>query len=1656
MLTIPGYTLTEALHKGASFIVYRGHRGGDRAKVILKTHRSDFPTAIERAKLRHEHALLEELAGPGITAVHPLLTGSGRVALVMEDVGLGSLDRVPSARLDLGLVLRIGIEVSAVLARAHRRGIVHKDIKPHNILVGLDPLRVYIIDWGIASRLKEVREAELGRASPCEGTLAYIAPEQTGMMNRAVDARADLYSLGVTLYELLTGERPFNDESATSLVLSHLTRPPRPPRELDPRVDQQVSDIVMKLLAKSAEDRYRSALGLRHDLVECLSQWESSRRIVPFPIGRRDHSSELRIPERLYGREADIRAVMAAFEGAKEGAAALLLLTGQGGVGKSAIVREARGPMRLAGARVASGKFEQFRDAAPYTSLIQAFRELVRQLMTEPDSIVSTFRERILAALGQNAGLMVEIIPELSRLLGATPPVPELGPTLAENRWNLVMRRFVSVFASEERPLVLFLDDLQWAEPASLKLIERLLTDPEQHHLLVIGAYRDHDPQQIELLTRTLKSIADAGGSLSKITLSPLAPGDVHRLLADTLRAAPAEVEALAADLYKKTHGNPFFLGQLVTRLAQDGLIAFDEEAGAFRWDLPAIAARAVTDNVAAFMAERLGRLAPGTRSLLKLASCLGAVFDHETLAKIAGKTTPACAEGLWDALAEGLVVPLHEDYRLLRDLPDDAAVASRVTYRFLHDRVHEAAYSLVDRDDKPRVHLEIARLLRARHPGEIPETAIFVIADHLNIARALVTRREERLAAAQANLRAGRRAKARVAYAAARSYLSLGIAHLPEDRWDTAHDLAFSLHLEHAASVFLSGDVAPAEALFDEVLGHARGVLAETDVHVVRIQLYVTISRFRDVVRIGRRALADLGAPLPETEEASLAASRVELDALVERLEKRSLKELRDTAPMRDPRAKAALHLLVLIDTPSFAAGEPALSALSSLRQVALSLEHGPSPQSAWGYAACALMMRRLPGRSGEANLLSELAAALEERYPCPDYAAKLSFARANEAAVTRSAIIAVERYDRAAEISLQYGDLGTLQFSSMLGVSLRFTATDEELGSIQARFEQLEAVMRRQKNEAAAMGLSVSLWAVVSLKDHARYPRSPGGEPVDEAAFLARARERNMELVLGMHWLYKLMALCILGDHDAAIPLLEEVVERKPVLNQITRAHAAFYISLHVSALLERAEGAFRERASLLFDEHERVLLEQRGLCEEAWRGPCLLVAAERARLGGDDMEAQRLYNQAIELAQRDGHLRLFALASERYGRFCADKGLPKVARVCLADAHQAFLSWGAAAKASLLAAQFPAFIEPLAETEPLGKAHITTKGTATVALQGVLFDLGEAMRTAHAISSEIMAEQVIEQFLRASLKSAAARRVVVLIQRGDDLSIAGQLSQGGEVVWAATDEPLGAAELAVKVVRYVARSRAPVILAETDAAAEFADDPYLRRHRPRSLLCLPLIHHDKLVGVWYAESEATVELRRGSIELLQLLGGQAGSALANARLYEQLKAAGAELLDKNERLERELVARERIERERAELRERVIEMQDELLLELSTPLIPISERLVAVPIVGTIGEKRQQHMVEAILSGVHERRARAVIIDVTGVRQVDAATARTLLKVASALRLLGVRVILTGIQPDVARAIVDMDVEMTGIVIRSTLEDGIAFAMGGREKS
>jgi hypothetical protein len=705
---------------------------------VLSASEHPAPAFVDR--LTHEYGLKDELDGRSALRPLALVREHARTMLLLEDPGAKPLAQLLGRPMEMGRFLRFAAGLSAALRRVHEHGLIHKDIKPANVLVDVASGQVWLTGFGIAARLLRERQAP----EPPElvaGTLAYMAPEQTGRMNRSIDARSDLYSLGVTLYEMLTGTLPFMASDPMEWVHCHIARQPMPPAERLKDVPVPVSAIVSKLLAKTAEERYQTAAGLEHDLRRCLAEWETRHRIRTFPLGQHDTPDRLLIPEKLYGREREIETLLAAFDQVvASGRPKLVLVSGYSGIGKSSVVNELHKALVPPRGLFASGKFDQYKRDIPYATLVQAFQSLIRSLLAKSDAELAGWRDALCAALDPNGRLMIDVVPELKLLIGEQPPVQELSPQQDQGRLQMVFRRFLGVFARPEHPLALFLDDLQWLDAATLDMLVDLLTHGDVQQLLVIGAYRDNEVDSTHPLMRRLDTIRKEGAWVEEISLAPLAREDLKRLIVDTLSCAPTRAAPLARLVHEKTGGNPFFAIQFISSLAEEGLLRFDHAAARWRWDLNRLRGKAYTDNVVDLMVGRLNRLPVQTQGALRQLACLGNVARITMLSVVLEKSVGDVHSDLWDAVRLELIEHLES------------------AYGFIHDRVHEAAYSLIPEPLRAEAHLRIGRLLAAHTPAQKLEEDIFEIVNQLNRGALLITSRDERERFAELNLHAGQR----------------------------------------------------------------------------------------------------------------------------------------------------------------------------------------------------------------------------------------------------------------------------------------------------------------------------------------------------------------------------------------------------------------------------------------------------------------------------------------------------------------------------------------------------------------------------------------------------------------------------------------------------------------------------------------------------------------------------------------------------------------------------------------------------------------------------------------------------------------------------------------------------------------------------------
>ncbi|WP_438003363.1 AAA family ATPase [Sorangium sp. So ce321] len=1688
MLDLPGYTLTVISYEGSETLLYRGRRNADSAPVAVKVTRNEYPTSSELARLRREFAILQDLGDlPGVVHARALEKCGRGVALVMEDLGASSLhDLLKAQRFDVEAALKIAVALAETLGSLHERDVIHKDIKPHNVMIDAATCAPRLVDFGIAARLSREDPKATSPAS-LEGTLAYMSPEQTGRMNLVVDLRTDLYSLGVTLYELLTGALPFPSTDPTELIHSHIARLPTPPHERATELPRPLSDIVMRLLCKMPEERYQSARGLEADLERCLAQWTAARQIEPFALAQQDMTGELRIPQRLYGRERDVDALLSAFERVRKGATELILVSGYSGTGKSALVNELHKPIARRGGAFIRGKFDQNTRDVPLAPVAHAFRELIQQLLAEQAATLDTWRSALVDAVGPNGRLLFDLIPELELVIGPQPNVPALGPSEARNRFDLLVSRFLRVFATPVHPLALFLDDLQWADPASLRLLGLLLSDPDSKHLLLLGAYRDNEVDSAHPLMATLDQARKAGATLTEITLGPLDLPTATALVADTLRAQASAIEPLARLIFDRTQGNPFFLSQFLGALHDERLLSFDAASGAYTWDLARIRGAMATDNVIDLMLDKLHRLAPGTQRVLLLATCIGHEFDLATLSTIDERSATDAAADLWEALREGLVVPLDSAYRFLDVSAGAEAAASavdfQISYRFLHDRVQEAAYSLIAKERKEEVHLSIGRLLWARSGRAPRDEDLLEIVRHLHRGAGGIIEEAERMEVARLNLRAGRKVKAATAYQTAAAYFAAGLELLAERAWERDYALCFELHIEGAECAFLSGAIERAEALFEVLLARSSSSLERARLYNLRMNLLSTLGKFTEAVKAGLSGLAVLGVTLPETETEQQAAFGAGLAKVTTALGGRRVEDLIHAAVLDDPEQKAVLQLLIDLTMPIYYV-EPGVFGLVVLEMVNISLTHGHSDVSAFGYVCHGFVLSAVLGRPPlEGHAFGKLALALNERFQSASLAPKLYSSYAASVYRVEPLRISIYYYQRGCQAALEAGDFGYLS-TNAYSLIINKLCGGYPLDELQGEVERLLVLMQRTRNVLSTETLTTAKQVIACLQGRTRTRDGLSDDSFDEGQLLARLEGKDLGSALLIYHVLKLQIHHLYGEHEAALSAADQA-ERSSgnAFGLYYTMQIHFYACLSLLALPGAGAPEDRERREASIVRHKARIAELAASCPENFQHQLVLIEAEEARRSGQLNEAMDLYDRAIALAKENEFPHTEALANELCANMYAGIGRVGAARGYMGDAYLGYRHWGAVAKADTLAREQGHLLPSLTRAGKRGSSSSSSSsivGTTILGqtLVGNLRDAALVVRAAQAIASETTLPKVVASLVKIVLESAGAEQGALLLERDGRLFVEAmfgvktdglRVESGGAPLSTCSD-------LAQSVALFVARTREPVVVSDAREDRRFAADPYIAAGRAKAILCLPLLHQDRLIGVLYLENkQASSAFHAIRVELLELVSAHAAIAIENARMVadvraanekarraneqleaevtqrtEELRVSNGELNAAYQRLQLELTQREQGERERTTLQARMIEAQRARLTEMSTPLIPITDRIMVMPLIGTVDTERAEQVLEVALQGAQQHRARVVILDITGIKQIDTDVIRMLMSSSAALRLLGTQAVLTGIRPEVARMMVQLGADLGAITTKGTLQRGIAYAL------
>src|SRR5262245_2815445 len=1480
LIELPGYRATERLHAGIHFATYRGIRLADRAGVIIKATTADAGPQSD-ARLEREYEITQSLADPGVVRADAMERAGHGLALVFPDTGRVALGRYLAGRgLRLDAFLAIALELAEILGRIHLRRVVHKDVKPANIVIDPQTLSVQLTDFGIAAVL--ARETASNRApDELEGTLSYIAPEQTGRMNRSIDGRSDLYSLGVTFYEMLTGRVPFEAADPAELVHQHIARLAEPPALRDPAIPESLSRVVMKLIAKDQEDRYQSGFGLAHDLRTLGRLVGEGAPGEAFVIGERDVPGQLRLPERLYGRDASLRALVAAVETAARGRARLLQVTGPSGIGKSALVREVMRPVAGRQGHFVSGKFDQLNRNVPYSAIAQAFEELARKLLAETRERVARLRGELGAALGGNAQVILDAIPGFEQLLGKQPPVVALGPTESLFRFNLVFRRFLRVLATAERPQIVFLDDLQWADSASLALLDVLATDPELAHLLVIVAYRDNEVHAGHPVLALLDELARGGVPVDTIAVGPLADESLVELVADALRVPAADARPLAQLVSAKTGGNPFFVRQFLETLHDRGLLAFDPLETRWRWDVARIAQEQITDNVVDLVAARIAGLDPRAQRLVQLAACIGNRFDLETLSIVSGMGAREAAAGLAGALRPEIVVPIGEAYKYL------GADESAVGYRFPHDRLQQAAYSTIPEAERPELHERIGRLILERSGEAQIDERLFEIVNHLDLAIERLASNPHRVELARLNLRAGEKAKAATAYEAALRYLAVGADLVGEDGWRTEPGLAFELNLHRAEASFLSGRFAEAEALAEHLLQRTESLLDKVRVLELLILDHTIKLEYRKAIDDAVRALALLGEPVPR--HPSKRQLVVELARAKLALAGKTIEDLKALPRMADHYKLAAMRVLMLATPPAYFE-DANLLPLVSLRMLRLSVRHGNADHSPYGYVMYGLVLCGVLGDMPRGLAFGNLALDLLERFNAQDIKGKVIMVFASFILHWNGRLAdTLPRFLTGAAAALDAGDLEFHGYNRYAHVSYAFMG-GLPLDRIAELLAQHHAAVLEHKHEKTERIMRMAREAVRELRGPAAGPRSADELPFDEAAHLALWAERD-RMALAYYHKYRAVTRFMAHDFTGCLESARFLDENFNVV--MGMAFSAYYQPFESLALIALAPAMSpweRHRALARVRANQRRMRRWSKCAPENYFHKWVLVNAELARLRGQPAAAEQGYEDAIRLAHRHGAVHDEAIGHELAGEFQLGRGYETSGRAHLREARRAYERWGAATWVEHLTRRHPAVFGAWRRSDTTDGAQTAMDSSESRGL----VDVGTITKAARAISGKIVLDDVLEEVMQATMVNAGASRGLLLLARCEELQIAAEAAgrDGSTTLHQVPVAESGGAP--VSLIDYAARAQKSVVLDDAPRDGTFGADPYIAARRPLSVLCAPLLDKGKLIGLIYLENE----LARGAftparIQTLEMLAAQAAISLENARLYREISA-------------------------------------------------------------------------------------------------------------------------------------------------------------------
>jgi predicted ATPase/serine phosphatase RsbU (regulator of sigma subunit)/tRNA A-37 threonylcarbamoyl transferase component Bud32 len=1536
MLEIDGYQILTQIYESNKSLIYQGIRTQDNCPVILKMLKQDYPNLAELNRYKQEYQISCNLNFAGVINAYDIKEYKKTLVIIFEDFGgtslklqIKKLRKLQSSEF-FQKFLNIAIQIADILGQIHAAKIIHKDINPANIIFNSKTGQVKIIDFGIATILTS-ENPTLKSPNALEGTLAYISPEQTGRMNRILDYRTDFYSLGVTFYELLTGKLPFTTTDLLELVHCHIAKQPIPPHQINSEIPQVLSEIVMKLMAKTAEDRYQSAWGLKADLENCFSQLQSQGQINYFPLATQDTSAQFSIPQKLYGREKEVAALLTAFErvagdsrnSQPEPQPEMMLIAGYSGIGKSVLVQEIYKPITQKRGYFISGKFDQFQRNIPYSAVLNAFEQLIKQILTETEENLKEWREKILKALGINGQVIIDVLPELELIIGKQHPLSDLSAVETLNRFNLVFQNFIQVFTTLDHPLVLFLDDLQWADSGSLQLMQFLMSS-RRTGLFLICAYRDNEVSSGHPFILTLEEIQKNGAIINRIFLSPLSLPIVTQIIIDSFKSAQEEVHALAELIFIKTGGNPFFIKELLQALYTEKLLEFNFTSQRWEWDLAEINAKGFTDNVVELMAAKIEKLPEKTQEILKIAACIGNQFDINTLSLIAEKSWREVNQEIHASVTNGLVLirGTQKEVELAviaQELNHESGVNindSYPEYQFVHDRIQQAAYSLIPPINKPILHHKIGQIWLINTPIEKRELEIFNIVNQLNFSIDLITNQSEKYEMAQLNIIAGKRAKLSAAYQAALTYFKCGIKLLSPDRWYEQYDLTLSLYTEAAEAEYLCGHFDEMETLVKEILANTEKILDQVKAYEVKIQAQFAQNQLQEAINTGIRVLKLLDVNLPQ--QATKLNLLLNVLPTNFTLKKTTFEELVNLPEMTDAKKLASIRILNLIILQAYLI-KPHLVPILVAEGVKLSIKYGNANVSPVIYAFYgSICCGKLDIETG--YKFGSFALNLLEKTSTFEIKAKTLLLNNIFIKHWKNHLIeTLKDFQEVYQIGLETGDIESATVAIQAYCAHAYLI-GQELQEISEKTLVYNKIIRQFQQEYLLDSHEIYQQTVINLLKDVEDPCVLVGEFYDETIRVNLAEANNNRTALLEFYLNKLILYYLFGDFNKALEFAEIAAKDIPnVQGLVYPPFFYFYDCLIRLALYEKVSKSQKNNFLRRVKSHLKKLQKWADYAPMNYGHKVDVVEAELYRVQGLDELARKKYIQAIELGKTNGYINEVAITYELAANFYLSQKDELIAKVYIEESRYFYQLWGAKSKVKDLETKYPQFLSKSATANHSINSTVTPTTTTTTTSSGVALDLLSVVKASQAIGSEIVLEGLLRKLMEILIANAGAEIGYLILEKQGQLFIEAEGAIDTDNIAILQSVPI-AKRLPNTIINYVMRTGEFVVLNNATLDNNFKNDVYIIEYQPKSILCFPLMNQGKLISIVYLENKLIPDaFTPERLEILKILSSQAAISIENAQLYQnledkviertaQLQQANQEISLLNEKLQEE----------------------------------------------------------------------------------------------------------------------------------------------------